>query len=88
MNFLFWARRNSKHKLWPFHKKGNYLPRAERRQAKYGKCNEDVEQVIDSQGEHQLVEVPLDLGLAEPEDGQAVASDTKQANQDLPAYQI
>ena len=60
------------------------LPRIQGRQPKYAKCKENVDEVIiDSQGEHQLVEVPLDLLPAEPEDGQAVANQPSQTNKHL-----
>ena len=59
------------------------LPWIQVRQPKYAECKEDVDKVIDSQGEHQLVEVPLDLLPAEPEDGQAVANQPNQSNKHL-----
>ena len=65
------------------HRYSGYLPRIQVRQPKYGECKEDVDEVIDCQGEHQLVEVPLDLLPAEPEDGQAVANQPNQSNKHL-----
>ena len=65
-----------------------YIPRVQVRKPKYEECKEDVDEVIDSQGEHQLVEVPLDLLPAEPEDGQAVANHTNQSNKHLKACAV
>ena len=61
------------------------LPRIQVRQPKYGECKDNVDEVIDSKGEHQLLEVLLDLLPAEPEDGQAVANQTNQSNKNLEA---
>ena len=65
-----------------------YSPWIQVRQPKYEECYEDVDEVIDSQGEHQLVEVPLDLLPAEPEDGQAVANHPNQSNKHLKANTV
>ena len=44
---------------------------------------DDVDDVVNSEGEHQLVEVLLEHLLVEPEDGQTVAQQAKQSYQNL-----
>ena len=51
--------------------------------AKDNDGNEDVKNVIYSQSKHQLVKVPLDLLSGEPDDTEAVAKNTKYADQNL-----
>ena len=41
---------------------------------------DDIDYVVNSEGEHQLVEVHLQHVLVEPEDGQTVALQAKQSS--------